>query len=486
MLDGQQSDEQYMRELYERFLKNVRDNDNSEFYEEDELLDIYDYAQDEGDEMVQLYVLLAGARLYPDSDFLDERKAFFLSAINDDAARNMLDRKGRKDSALWRVLKLSLDTYPDGDPEEGLAELLASNLQFNCETVIRLFDMLHDMNRNDLIAENLHIIHEKATNPTLLYYEAAETLYNDDRYAPMARDIAEELTQQEPFNIDNWVLLAKIELSLQHLTECIAAADYALAIDPGNQNALLMKGLGMTADDKTVGEGIEVLRGILSHDPENSLAAKAIADAYTRIGKTAAALEVYSSYSEQAGDEGYVILDIMRLHPADAERYLEIFAGNIGNNEHKWIDVAAQLANEGELAEAERMLGFYNKRYTLREGMEYYLQLLYRLRRFGEYTSIFGECCAGVSKPGALRYDFSANAYLLLASSYLMSGGYDEAKGICDLMLNEPPTPKDFEEHLRWKGISLILTFIRSLAQKPSLIPKDKDFDPVTFQIPIH
>ena len=55
MLDGQPTDEQYMRELYERFLKGVRDNMNSEFYEEDELLDIYDYAQDEGDEMVQLY-----------------------------------------------------------------------------------------------------------------------------------------------------------------------------------------------------------------------------------------------------------------------------------------------------------------------------------------------------------------------------------------------------------------------------------------------
>ena len=33
MLDGQQTDEQYMRELYERFLNGVRDNNNSEFYE---------------------------------------------------------------------------------------------------------------------------------------------------------------------------------------------------------------------------------------------------------------------------------------------------------------------------------------------------------------------------------------------------------------------------------------------------------------------
>ena len=94
MLDGQQSDEQYMKELYERFRKGVLANDASEFYDEDELLDIYDYAQDEGDEMTQLYVLLTGARLYPGSDFLDERKAFFLSAINEDAARQMFLRKG--------------------------------------------------------------------------------------------------------------------------------------------------------------------------------------------------------------------------------------------------------------------------------------------------------------------------------------------------------------------------------------------------------
>ena len=57
-----QSDEQYMRDLYNRFRADVMDNNNSEFYEEDELLDIYDYAQDEGDDMVMLYVLLAGAR----------------------------------------------------------------------------------------------------------------------------------------------------------------------------------------------------------------------------------------------------------------------------------------------------------------------------------------------------------------------------------------------------------------------------------------
>lgn len=486
MLDGQQTDEQYMRELYERFLNGVRDNNNSEFYEEDELLDIYDYAQDEGDEMVQLYVLLAGARLYPDSDFLDERKAFFLSAINSDAARNMFGRKGRKNSALWGVLKLSLDTYPDGNPEDGLAELLTGDHRFSCEAVIRLIDMLHELNRDDLIAENLHILREKAETPSLLYFEAAETLYNNEQYTATARNLADELTQQDPFNPDNWTLLAKIELALQHPAECVAASDYALAIDPDNQRALLIKGIGLVAAETTIDEGVETLRRVLATSPENSYAAKALAEAYSRQGKARAALEVYSSFMEHNPGEPYMILDIMKLHPVDAAPYLQMYAASEGDNERKWLEVAAQLVNDGEVDEAIRMLSFYHEHYTLHEGMEYYLQVLYRARKYEEYATLFGRCCSESAMPGGISYGFSANAYLLLASSYLMAGFYDEAVKICELMLKDPPAASDYEEHLRWKGMQLTLTFIRNLAKDPDIMPSSReDFDPLTFQIPI-
>lgn len=485
MIDGQQSDEQYMRELYQRFLAGVKDSDNSEFYEEDELLDIYDYAQDEGDEMVQLYVLLAGARLYPDSDFLDERKAFFLSAINSDAARNMFERRGREDSALWRVLKLSLDTYPDGNPEEGLTDLLAADLRFSCEAVIRLIDMLHDLNRDDLIAGNLHILREKADTPALLYYEAAEALYHNEQYAITARNLADELTQQEPFNPDNWILLAKIELALQHSAECVAAADYALAIDPANQRALLVKGVGLIAADETTDEGVSILRGVLAQSPENSFAAKAIAEAYSRQGKNGAALEVYSSFMEHNPGEPYVILDILKLHPSDPDRYLQMYALAEGDNERKWLEVAAQLVNDGEVEAAVTMLEFYHKTFILKEGMEYYLQVLYRAHRYQDYALLFGKCCSEARQPGATAYAFSANAYLLLASSYLMAALYEEAVKICDLMLKDPPPANDYDEHLRWKGMQLTLTFIRNLAEEPELIPHRKDFDPITFPIPL-
>ena len=132
------------------------------------------------------------------------------------------------------------------------------------------------------------------------------------------------------------------------------------------------------------------------------------------------------------------------------------------------------------------MLSFYHEHYTLHEGMEYYLQVLYRARKYEEYATLFGKCCSESAMPGGISYGFSANAYLLLASSYLMAGFYDEAVKICELMLKDPPAASDYEEHLRWKGMQLTLTFIRNLAKDPDIMPSSReDFDPLTFQIPI-
>ena len=335
MIDGQQSDEQYMRQLYIRFRQGIVDNDNSEFYDEDELLDIYDYAQDEGDEMVQLYVFLAGARLYPDSDFLDERKAFFLSGINDQSAQAMLERRGRRDSALWGVLRLVLSCYPDGNPEPELANLLSSGHKFSCEAVIRLIDTLHDLNRDDLIAESLHIIEEKAENPSLLYYEAAEALYNNETYVPWPaiwlksspggnRSIPTTgyccRRWNSPWIVSTRVLLPQImllPLILQTLMD------------------RLVKGIAMVAAKDMNKDAIKILQGVLADCPDNAFASKALAEAYASGGKNEAAVEVYHNFMERDGANAYVILDIMKLHPSDAERHISLFDKYIGDNEQR-------------------------------------------------------------------------------------------------------------------------------------------------------
>ncbi len=479
-----QSDEQYMRELYRRFLADVMNNNNSEFYEKDELLDIYDYAQDEGDDMVQLYVLLVGARLYPDSNFLDERKAFFLSSVNDQSARRMFDRKGRKDSALWGVLDLALKNYPDGNPEEDLTELLASGEKFSCEAIIRLIDTLHDLGRDDLIAENVHIIAERTDFRELLYFEVVETLLHNDDYLVLARELAEELTRAEPFNADNWVQLSKAEFALEHFGEAAMSADYALAIDPKGLHGRLMKGLAMGADTETRSEAIGLLLDVLKDEPGNSLAVKALAEAYRAIGKTEAALEVFREFMASDETNSYVILDVLKLHPDDPVPYIEVFARHTGTDERKWLEVAAQLANEQELEGALDLLDYYHTSFVLKEGMEYYLRLTYEARRYERVLEVFDWCLQQSQLPGGAHYGFSPLCYLLVAGANLMTGNYRDAVEISDALLAQEPQISDFDDIMRWRGIKVTFKYISELASHPDRISLLNPRDPLTDILP--
>lgn len=476
-----------MRELYERFLDDVMNNNNSEFYEEDELLDIYDYAQDEGDDMVQLYVLLAGARLYPDSTFLDERKACMLSTINDEAARKMFARKGRTDSALWRVLDLALKNYPEGNPEDDLTELLASGVRFSCEAIIRLLDTLHDLDRDDLIAENVSILAERTDFVGPLYYEAAETLINSPRYLKAARDIADELTTAEPFAPHNWVLLARAELGLEHADEAVAAAEYALALDPANTQAKLVKGLGLIADENTRAEGVTLLSDVMKAEPDNAIAVKALAEAYRNDHKSSAALEVYRSFMESDDANSYVLLDALKLHPDDPGQLLDIFNRQTGDNERKWLELAAQLANEHELLGALDMLDYYHAHYTLHEGMEYYIRLLYEFHKYERLLEVFDWCLEQSQQADGIHYGFSPFCYMVVAASNLRMGNYRDAIEICEALLKQNPPLTDMDDIMRWRGMQVTLGHIRYLAMNPSEIDiSAPSADPVLGPLPIN
>ena len=63
--------------LYERFLESLRRPVAERFFDEDELVEIFDYSGDLNDDYVRLEVLMCGFRLYPESDALAARRAVF-------------------------------------------------------------------------------------------------------------------------------------------------------------------------------------------------------------------------------------------------------------------------------------------------------------------------------------------------------------------------------------------------------------------------
>ena len=61
--------------LYNKFRKELAENDLSIYYDEGDLADIFDYAGDVHDDYIRLEGLMLGNRLFADSEILLERRA---------------------------------------------------------------------------------------------------------------------------------------------------------------------------------------------------------------------------------------------------------------------------------------------------------------------------------------------------------------------------------------------------------------------------
>ncbi len=276
-----------MRGLYERFRNEITQGIQPDYYDRDELLDIYDYAQDEADVMVQMYVFLVASRLYPDADsFLGERIGFFVSYLDSRAGMDLLQRKGRPDTPLWDVLALGVKHYPQGDPASDLEAFFKKHKRIDSESVIKLVDLLREMERPDLLHAHLTDLRKAVEDPQGLLFEAAESLRNaGEPYLDTARDLAEELTEKEPFNIDNWVLLSKIQFQRQDAEEAVSAADYAAALDPSFRPPKIMKALGMVVTGENRPEAIETLRNLMHEQPDDTVAMRGLIEALRQEGR---------------------------------------------------------------------------------------------------------------------------------------------------------------------------------------------------------
>lgn len=93
------------RQLYDRFRSELATSPRDMFFDEKELVEIYDQAGDLDDEHVKLEVLLHGFRLYPDSEDLAMRRAYFYYNYHlDDGVRDMWKN---------RVAQRSVVEYPE-------------------------------------------------------------------------------------------------------------------------------------------------------------------------------------------------------------------------------------------------------------------------------------------------------------------------------------------------------------------------------------
>lgn len=229
------------RELLDRFAAAIRNNDNSDWFDEDELLDIFDFAGDYGMDYLRAEALFWGARTFPDSKALIERRAvFYADVLGRDAVNNFSDDHAEVDSKLSRILTARANINDSKEALKFIEHIIDENLSLDDEEIIQLVNFAAETNNLKWLDQNTDkVLAVLSYKPAFLYEFAAASIQHGEY--KMALKLLDELVTELPYNAEYWSLISACHLQLDDIDAAADAAEMALAIEPDNAEALVSK-----------------------------------------------------------------------------------------------------------------------------------------------------------------------------------------------------------------------------------------------------
>lgn len=215
-------------ELCQRFRQSLAKPISERFYDEDELVELFDYAGDLNDDYLRMEVLLCGARFYPDSEELRMRRAIFYNGFESDAEQKFFqDNSGS--GPLWDILHLRYAGLVGDELDKALDELLSTYAEFDDEEIIQLVNVASQLGRFDWVLSRIDAIRAHTTYPLTLHYEVAVEAEDAGRY-DKAVEMLELLTDEDPSNAEQWYMLAQDYDRLNRTEDALNAVEFALAL----------------------------------------------------------------------------------------------------------------------------------------------------------------------------------------------------------------------------------------------------------------
>ena len=317
-----------------------------------------------------------------------------------------------------------------------------------------------------------------------------------------------EKKEKEPFNIDNWVLLSKIQFQRQDAEEAVSAADYAAALDPSFRPPKIMKALGMVVTGENRPEAIETLRNLMHEQPDDTVAMRGLIEALRQEGRKDEAVdECLRMLSADATSLPSILPQILSMGMTDhqADIVATLIYDSFGDDEARYIEIARGLMQQNLGSGAAFILERFDLRYGICIGAELMIEVYYRLRRHEDLIAFFKKCCdrnrnpdgsgqsavpsgscgesesAGITSRMPLQ--LSSASILFFASASLLAGDYATAALVSEMAIATAYSnfdELDIYDRISYKGMLNIMRDINRYAANPSTIPSTPDFDPIT------
>lgn len=330
------------------------------FYDENDLLDIYSYAQDENDDFVKVEALMLASRLYPASEAFAARKMLFYSDIAMvDEPRKMSDVISGSD-VYGRLARVQLSGVAE-EKELGrqLGEILASAESLDEDDIILMSEIAMDHGMTSWLLDNRKEIVAKAEYAPTFFYELALYSFEDGEFG-RAMEMAEELVDAEPMNGDFWELYSDIALSASDFEKGLSAAEFALAINPDSWKAMSLKGQALFHLDRDIDEATRLLEKVLHSGGEVTYHVPLVlALIYQHDPERATACLCYYIDNIQLSRE--VLVTLSMVCEERARGYLEQFENKmLSLGETYFTEWALELVRQGSIRFAATVLTVYD------------------------------------------------------------------------------------------------------------------------------
>ncbi len=352
------------------------------YYEEDELIDYFDFASDFNDDYLRMEALICAARFYPNSEELLQRKAIFYSQYSDEVMDKCIEDNPQSTGIIWDIMraKNSMLEKPEAQIDT-LNTILANYDQFTDEEIIQFVGLVTSYEQEQWLKDNLNTLRKKAIFPAVLLYETAlaSEMAGDSDYAIK---MLEELTDLEPFNPDFWVVLSKEYVQTQQLEKGLSALEYAIAIDPENADTLYLKARLLFAMGGNHDEIIAISKKIEDLDGMNREMLRLTGLIYQSRGEIRRALDAYERFMHRHPEQSTdMLLDMITFAPEDIDTILERIY-RIDKNMDHWLSWAMEYEAMGATTLSSAVLDMFCRNTQVLNPPFLMIELTFRLGLF--------------------------------------------------------------------------------------------------------
>ena len=426
-------------ELYRNFLKSLKEPATERFFDEDELVEIFDYAGDIADDYARAEVLFCGARLYPESIPLKERRALLYFDL-EDAEKDLKDGSAAAfvadnadhTSMLFDIVRLEANR--PADAAAALDFLMDQYPSFSDEETIRFVDLAFDLDQYDWVKKRMPELRKKANFlPALLYevLQEADDSGDDETVAALA----EELIEAEPFAIAYWAILFRAQARMGKEEEARQTFDTARALGADNPAALLnLADTVYSSAPYLQREAIEMMATLKEENPDDFTFTDCRCALLVQNGEPATAVAELRAYIADHPAEVKPLKQLLLCNVSDAKEMVDRYTAANGGREMPPTDldeILNALLMRSAMVSLAGLLASLAGHRTL-NASEYasYAEALFAL---GRYDAVVEMTADDSMLDEISQIPFRGAAYVYICVVALMKTGREEqAKAMLD------------------------------------------------------